>query len=129
MNDDFCEEELPFAGFWSRSLFRQLSAVWVIIVTEMGCVSAKHLLRSSYQVRKLYRLSPQLFDLIVALPPESASVLSGGRNLEDGNSIARTGLIVSWDEIQVTWRMGFLHFDIWSRVFVSNYKEHMAFRR
>lgn len=100
----------------------------MIMVTEMVCISVKNLLHSAYHERRLYPLLSPLFEPIVGLPPEAASVFEGGRNLEDARSIARIGLIVLLEEIEVRWRMSFLSFDPWARAFVSRCRTNMHFR-
>lgn len=90
MADNFCQEEPPFAAFCPTRLFRPTTAVWVIVGMEMVCISAKNLLRSAYQDRRLYHLAPQIFELIDGLPPEAASVFARGRKLEGTRWVDRS---------------------------------------
>lgn len=68
----------------------------------MVCISAKNLLRSAYQERRLYRMSHQLFEFIIGLPLAAQMIFAGARNLEDAGSMVRIGMVVPWDEISVT---------------------------
>lgn len=49
VSDKFSQEEPPFAPFCNSRLFRPKTEVWVKMVTEMVCISAKNLPRSAYQ--------------------------------------------------------------------------------
>lgn len=113
--DNFSQEELPFAAFWPTQLFRPTIAVFPVMVTDMTCITAKNLLRFANQERRLYRLSTQLYELIVGMTAIARTVLAGERNLEDARSRGWIGLTVPWDEMVITWKMGNLPFDPWAR--------------
>lgn len=90
--DNFFQEEPPFAAFWPTWLFRLTAAVWVIMVTEMLCISAKI---SFVPLIKIVSCTDHRLSFIGQSEPRI-------RPLD----------CADWtDEIQVTWTMGFLNFD------------------
>lgn len=69
------------------------------------------------------------FEQILVVPQAAASVFAGDRNLEDARLIAHIGLAVLWDDLNVTWKAGYLNFNPWAWVFISDLKRNMRFRK
>lgn len=126
--DHLFQDGCPFAAFWPSRLFRPSMVDWAVMVSEMTLLSAKDLLRSTYQERKLYRMAHQLYGLIINLPQAAEGVLGGSVNLNDVRSIAQIGSSVPWDDIGVDFAEGYLNFDPWARFFIASNQEGLRLR-
>lgn len=92
-------------------------------------ITAKNLLHSVYQKRRLYQLSSQLYQLIIGQPGKAESKFAGERNLEEVRSISRIVIVITCSEVGVTWKLGYLKFDPWDRVLNSHAKVNLQFGR